>query len=175
MQFHLECLSQGGAQNNEISPPPQTPICLFHSHPLPCQRYHSCQHESAHAPTPHRASPPQAARALLISGVTFQAAFTSQRGSSAPLIREGLPRSPARQPRASCKIHPKNPNEMAEVCFRSKTLPPRLLRQAGSETGDISICLFVDRRLFLAMMFLPFFLRPIEAHSADGCGYLLRT
>ena len=72
---------------------------------------------------------------LLISGLDFQAALTSQRGSPAPLIRAGLPTSPVRQPQASCKIHHKNSNEMAELCFHVKILITRLLTQASLETG----------------------------------------
>lgn len=72
---------------------------------------------------------------LLINGMNFLAALTSQRGSSATLIREGLPRSPVRQPQASCKIHHNDPNKTAGVCLHLKIWITHLLMQAAWETG----------------------------------------
>lgn len=74
----------------------------------------------------------------------MEANLTSQAGSSAPLIRGGPPRFPVRQPQASHKIHPKNLNEMAKVCFYLKTLlSSLLLRQAGSETRVMFLFIYL--------------------------------
>lgn len=105
MQFHLKCREVIKTIRFHL------PHCLFHSYPsplpkvlqlpawiFPCGQLHNAPYGLDH---------PRQPGLLLINGLNFPAALTSQRGSSAPLIREGLPRSPIRQPRASCKIHHK--------------------------------------------------------------------